>query len=111
MRRLLLIALLITPVSYTAADIDCNTVASLASSCWNYVMYGFPAPAVDSPCCNALGSLHNIVSGPEDRRSVCRCLVGLMNTYSPNATAVDGLPSLCQVPLGIPMNPRVNCDM
>ncbi|XP_031475589.2 putative non-specific lipid-transfer protein 14 [Nymphaea colorata] len=113
MRALLLVALLIMDswMNPAAADIDCSTVASLASSCSDYVMYGSRNVAVDSPCCNALDSLHNIASEPEDRRDVCKCLVGLMSMYSPNLTAVDGLPSLCEIPFGIPLDPRANCDL
>ncbi|CAN6484863.1 unnamed protein product [Victoria cruziana] len=94
-----------------AADKDCSSVLFLVSNCSGFVMRGFPRPTPASPCCNALVTLQGMVNVVEDRKGVCRCLVGLISMYRPNPRTVAALPSLCQVSLGFPVVPLTNCDL
>ncbi|KAL7108423.1 hypothetical protein ACP275_06G111500 [Erythranthe tilingii] len=94
-----------------AAGEDCSTVTALVSTCSNFVLYGSPDPIPGSPCCTAMTSLNNLAdSGVGNRRSVCRCLMDLIDTYSSNATAIATLPGFCGVSLGFVIDPNTDCD-
>ncbi|EYU19529.1 hypothetical protein ABFS82_06G111300 [Erythranthe guttata] len=95
----------------SAAGEDCSTVTALVSTCSNFVMYGSPDPIPGSPCCTAMTSLNNLAdSGGGNRRTVCQCLMDLINTYSSNATAIATLPGFCGVSLGFVIDPNTDCD-
>ncbi|KAJ8438297.1 hypothetical protein Cgig2_003760 [Carnegiea gigantea] len=74
-------------------------------------VYGSPDPLPGSPCCDAVMSLNNFGDSPENRRSICRCLMGLIAIYNPNATALATLPGLCGISLGFVIDPNINCEM
>ncbi|XP_059627529.1 putative non-specific lipid-transfer protein 14 [Cornus florida] len=90
--------------------IDCSTVTSLVSACAAFVTYGTPDPYPGSPCCDAMKSLNSIGYSLEERKLVCRCLMGLITTYNPNATAVATLPGFCGVFLGFTIDPNTDCN-
>ncbi|XP_077242584.1 putative non-specific lipid-transfer protein 14 [Tasmannia lanceolata] len=92
------------------STVECSTVTSLISNCSDFVTHGSPDPAVGSPCCNAVLSLNKIGNTVDNRRSVCSCLMGLIATYNPNATAMATLPSLCGISLGFTIEPTTDCN-
>lgn len=89
--------------------IDCSTVLTLVSSCTEYITYGVPSPAAGTACCNAVASLHTIANSADNRRSACSCLMAIITTYNPNATAVGRLPGLCGISLGFTVDPNTDC--
>ncbi|KZV46905.1 non-specific lipid-transfer protein 14 [Dorcoceras hygrometricum] len=89
---------------------DCTTVTSLVSACSNFVTYGSPDPIPGSPCCVAMTSLNNLADSGDNIRNVCRCLMELISTYSPNATAIATLPGFCGVSLGFTIDPNTDCE-
>ncbi|XP_058106631.1 putative non-specific lipid-transfer protein 14 [Magnolia sinica] len=95
---------------WVKGNVDCSTVSSLISNCSNFILYGIPEPMVGSPCCNAVVSLNSIADSPDDRRSVCRCLMGLITTYNPNSTAIATLPGFCGISLGFTIDPNTDCN-
>uniref|UniRef100_A0A7N0ZZX4 Non-specific lipid-transfer protein n=1 Tax=Kalanchoe fedtschenkoi TaxID=63787 RepID=A0A7N0ZZX4_KALFE len=94
----------------SSAAVDCGTVTSFISACSTFVTYGSPDPIPGSPCCDAVVSLNNLVDAAEDRRSVCRCIMGLIATYNPNATAIATLPGFCGISLGFTIHPNTDCQ-
>ncbi|CAM8880983.1 unnamed protein product [Rhodiola kirilowii] len=94
----------------SSASVDCGTVTSFISACSTFVTYGSPDPIPGSPCCDAVLSLNNLADAAEDRRSVCRCIMGLIATYNPNATAIATLPGFCGISLGFTIHPNTDCD-
>ncbi|KAL7003315.1 hypothetical protein U1Q18_004473 [Sarracenia purpurea var. burkii] len=90
--------------------IDCTTVVSLVSTCSTFVTYGSPDPIPGSPCCEAVGSLNSLVDSTNNRQSLCRCLMGLITTYNPDATAIATLPGFCGVFLGFTIEPYTDCN-
>ncbi|GLT35992.1 hypothetical protein SLA2020_103990 [Shorea laevis] len=94
-----------------AAASDCSTVMGLISACTAFITYGSPDPYPGSPCCDAMMSLNLLGDSTENRRLVCRCLLSLINTYNPNATAIATLPGLCGVSLGFTIDPNTDCNL
>ncbi|XP_049348761.1 putative non-specific lipid-transfer protein 14 [Solanum verrucosum] len=95
-----------------AADDECSTVTSLVSACASFVNYGTPDPIPGAPCCIAITTLSTIASstGIQTRQSVSRCMMDLITTYNPNATAIATLPGFCGVSLGFSIDPNTDCE-
>ncbi|XP_073122430.1 putative non-specific lipid-transfer protein 14 isoform X2 [Henckelia pumila] len=93
-----------------AFSADCTIVTSLVSACSSFVTYGSPDPIPGSPCCVAMTSLNNLADSGDNIRTVCRCLMDLITTYSPNATAIATLPGFCGVSLGFTIDPNTDCE-
>lgn len=93
-----------------AFSADCTIVTSLVSACSNFVTNGSPDPIPGSPCCVAMTSLNNLADSGDNIRTVCRCLMELISTYSPNATAIATLPGFCGVSLGFTIDPNTDCE-
>ncbi|KAM3320046.1 putative non-specific lipid-transfer protein 14 [Capsicum chacoense] len=91
---------------------ECSTVTALVSACASFVNYGTPDPIPGAPCCVAMMTLSNVASstGVETRQSVCRCMMDLITTYNPNATAIATLPGFCGVSLGFTIDPNTDCE-
>ncbi|KAI8028894.1 putative non-specific lipid-transfer protein 14 [Camellia lanceoleosa] len=92
------------------AVIDCTTVTAFISACSTFVTYGSPDPFPGSPCCDAVVGLNSLADSIDNRQSVCRCLMDLINTYNPNATAIATLPGFCGVSLGFTIDPNTDCN-
>ncbi|KAL2556034.1 putative non-specific lipid-transfer protein 14 [Forsythia ovata] len=97
-------------VASTAAAVDCTTITALISACSSFVRYGLPDPIPGSPCCIAMTSLNNMGDTSDNRRGVCRCMMDLITTYNPNATAIATLPGFCGVSLGFTIDPNTDCE-
>ncbi|KAK1399560.1 putative non-specific lipid-transfer protein 14 [Heracleum sosnowskyi] len=97
-------------VAQASIAVDCTTVTSLISACSSFVTYGAPDPFPGSPCCQAMASLNNLSDTVENRQSVCRCIMGLITSYNPNATAIATLPGFCGVSLGFTIDPNTDCN-
>ncbi|XP_057950562.1 putative non-specific lipid-transfer protein 14 [Malania oleifera] len=90
----------------------CPTVTALLSACSTFISYGLPEPLPGSACCDAVTAMNAIGEDSSDnRRSICRCLLGLVITYDPNATAIATLPGFCGVSLGFNINPNTDCSI
>lgn len=90
---------------------DCSTVTALIYTCSPYITYGFPEPVPGTPCCDAMTTMNMIEAAePADGHTVCRCLMGLITAYSPNASAIAALPGLCGVSLGFTISPTTDCN-
>ncbi|XP_057424046.1 putative non-specific lipid-transfer protein 14 [Lotus japonicus] len=91
---------------------ECPTVTQLFTACSYYISYGSPDPMPGSPCCDIVSRLNIIAnSGGNNKQYVCRCLMGLMETHSPNATAIATLPGFCGVSLGFTIDPNTDCTL
>ncbi|CAJ1977091.1 unnamed protein product [Sphenostylis stenocarpa] len=53
----------------------------------------------------------NIANTGDNRQYVCRCLMDLIDTLSPNSTAIGILPGLCGVSLGFHIHPNTDCSL
>ncbi|XP_073112140.1 putative non-specific lipid-transfer protein 14 [Elaeis guineensis] len=108
----LVLVLVLGWATAVAGLMDCSTVTSLLSTCSNFATYGTPDPTLGTPCCDGVVSLYNIASDSTDnRRSACSCLMALITTYNPNATAIARLPGLCGISLGFIIDPNTDCTM
>ncbi|KAL8148248.1 putative non-specific lipid-transfer protein 14 [Apium graveolens] len=105
-----ILMMMTTSVSQAAIAIDCTTVTALISACSSFVTFGAPDPFPGSPCCQAMASLNNLSDTLEQRQSVCRCIMGLITSYNPNATAIATLPGFCGVSLGFTIDPNTDCN-
>lgn len=94
-----------------ATTVDCPTVTQMLNTCSVFISYGSPDPLPDSPCCNAVLGLSNISDSGENRQSICKCIMGLIAAYSPDATSIATLPGFCGVSLGFTIDPNTNCDI
>ncbi|KAH0686367.1 hypothetical protein KY284_016920 [Solanum tuberosum] len=94
------------------ADDECSTVTSLVSACASFMNYGTLDPIPDAPCCIAMTTLSTVASstGIQTRQSVCRCMMDLITTCNPNATAIATLPGFCGVSLGFTIDPNTDCE-
>ncbi|RDX62879.1 putative non-specific lipid-transfer protein 14, partial [Mucuna pruriens] len=90
--RIIGVLMLLSWAPFVSAFIECSTISQLFSACTVFINYGSPDPIPGSPCCDAMSGLHNIANSGDNRPYVCRCLMGLIDTYSPNATAIGTLP-------------------
>ncbi|GAV72492.1 hypothetical protein CFOL_v3_15980 [Cephalotus follicularis] len=95
----------------TGAAIDCTTVTSLISACSTFITFGSPDPIPGSPCCDAIMNLNSVAESTDSRKSVCRCLMGLITTYTPNSTAIATLPGFCGITLGFTIDPNTDCTL
>lgn len=93
------------------AYIECTTVAQLFSSCSIFIRYGTPDPIPGSPCCDAMSGLSIISNSGNNKQPVCRCVLGLIENYGPNSTAIGVLPGLCGISLGFTILPNSDCIM
>lgn len=110
--RIIGVVMLLSSAPYVSAYIECSTVSQLFSACSIFITYGSPDPIPGSPCCDAMSGLRIIAnSGDDNRQSVCRCLLGLIQTNSPNATAIGTLPGLCGISLGFTIDPNTYCSL
>jgi hypothetical protein len=91
----------------SGAIIECSTVTSLVSTCSTFIANGSPDPLPGTPCCDAIVSLNAI----GDQRFVCGCMMGLISTNGPNATAIAILPGFCGVSLGFIIDPNTDCSL
>lgn len=91
------------------AQVDCPAVTQQLNTCSVFISYGSPDPMPDSPCCEAIMGLSNMGDTIENRRSICRCLMGLIAAYSPDAASIATLPGFCGVSLGFVIEPTVDC--
>ncbi|OWM75635.1 hypothetical protein CDL15_Pgr021800 [Punica granatum] len=89
---------------------DCSTVMALISMCSTYITYGTPEPLPGTPCCDAMTTLNMIAGAESTTCTVCRCLMGLIASYSPNASAIASLSGLCGVSLGFDITPTTDCN-
>lgn len=94
---------------FVSAFIHCSTITQLFSACSIFITYGSSDPIPGSPCCDAMFGLNNIANIGDNGPYVCRCLLGLIETYSPNSTAIAILPGLCGVSLGFIIDPNTDC--
>ncbi|XP_057774398.1 putative non-specific lipid-transfer protein 14 [Salvia miltiorrhiza] len=92
------------------SSMECSTVTALVSSCSSFVTHGSPDPMPGSPCCTAMTTLNNVADSGDNRRRVCRCLMDLITSYNPNATAIATLPGFCGVSLGFTIDPNTDCE-
>ncbi|EPS60737.1 hypothetical protein M569_14063 [Genlisea aurea] len=100
----------ITAAAVSPEDADCTTVTGLISACSTFVTYGSPDPILGSPCCSAMTSLNDLADSGDNRRTVCRCVMDMISTYNPNATAIATLPGFCGVSLGFTIDPNTDCE-
>ncbi|KAH8492416.1 hypothetical protein POPTR_012G139700v4 [Populus trichocarpa] len=105
-----LLLLLLSWAVTVAADVDCTTVTGFLTACSTFITYGTPDPLPGSPCCDSMMSLNVIAESGNDRRSICLCLMGLITTYNPNATAIATLPGFCGLSLGFILDPNTDCS-
>ncbi|XP_015166755.1 putative non-specific lipid-transfer protein 14 [Solanum tuberosum] len=78
----------------------------------HFVNYGTPDTIPGAPCCIAMTTLSTVASstGIQTRQSVCRCMMDLITTCNPNATAIATLPGFCGVSLGFTIDPNTDCE-
>ncbi|XP_048496162.1 putative non-specific lipid-transfer protein 14 [Beta vulgaris subsp. vulgaris] len=108
---ILLILLSSSTWQEVGATVDCPTVTQLLNTCSVFITYGSPDPLPGSPCCDAVMGLSNLGDSIESRRSVCRCMMGLIAAYSPDATSIATLPGFCGVSLGFIIDPNTDCTL
>ncbi|KAG6660400.1 putative non-specific lipid-transfer protein 14 [Carya illinoinensis] len=96
-------------ISVSAAN-ECSTVRAFVSACHPFVTYGTPDPFPGSPCCDAMMALNAIADSADDRRVICGCMMDLITTFNPNATAIATLPGLCGASLGFTIDPDTDCS-
>ncbi|XP_065854438.1 putative non-specific lipid-transfer protein 14 [Euphorbia lathyris] len=94
----------------TTGEVECGTVNGFLSACSTFIAYGLPDPLPGSPCCDAMNHLYFIAESGDNRRSVCRCFMGVISSYHPNATAIATLPGLCGISLGFIVDPNTDCN-
>ncbi|XP_045808316.1 putative non-specific lipid-transfer protein 14 [Trifolium pratense] len=104
-----ILMLLLSSAPFVLAYIECSTVSQLFSACSIFISYGTPDPIPGSPCCDAMLGLSIIANSGDNKQSVCRCIMGLLQNYSTNATAIGTLPGLCGISLGFTIIPNPQC--
>ncbi|XP_061359807.1 putative non-specific lipid-transfer protein 14 [Gastrolobium bilobum] len=109
--RIIGVLILLSSASFVCAFIECSTVTQLFSACSIFVTYGSPDPIPGSPCCDALSGLNIISNSGDNKQYVCKCLMGMIDTYNPNATAIGTLPGLCGISLGFTIDPNTDCTL
>ena len=109
--RIIGVLMLLSYAPFVSAVIDCPIVNQLFSACSIFITYGSPDPIPGTPCCDAMSGLNIIANSGDNRQSVCRCLMGLIETYNPNATAIGTLPGLCGISLGFTIDPNTDCGL
>ncbi|KAM7274016.1 hypothetical protein ACFE04_028680 [Oxalis oulophora] len=97
--------------SPAVAPVECSTVTSLLSVCSNFISYGQPDPVPGSSCCDAMRTLDFVGEQSDSRRSICGCLMSLISSYNPNATAIAILPGICGISLGFTIDPNTDCTL
>ncbi|KVI10151.1 Bifunctional inhibitor/plant lipid transfer protein/seed storage helical domain-containing protein [Cynara cardunculus var. scolymus] len=102
--------LLTMVVVKTVMAVDCLTVASLISSCSDFVKNGTPYPYQGSPCCDAMTTLGYLAYADFNLRSMCLCFIGIITSYGSRAAiAVGTLPGFCGVSFGFLVDPETDC--
>ncbi|XP_027364719.1 putative non-specific lipid-transfer protein 14 [Abrus precatorius] len=107
--RIIGVVMLLSWAPTVYAFIECSTVTQYFSACSIFITYGSPDPIPGSPCCDAMSGLKTIANIGDNRHYVCRCLMGLIDTFNPNATAIGILPGLCGISLGFIIGPNIDC--
>ncbi|CAN1274247.1 Putative non-specific lipid-transfer protein 14 [Linum perenne] len=97
-------------LSTTSSIDDCSTVTGLISACTSFITYGSPDPLPGSPCCDGMSTLGTVAESAGSGASVCRCLMGLIATYNPNATTIATLPGFCGIDMGFIIDPNTDCS-
>ncbi|WCJ36611.1 Non-specific lipid-transfer protein [Euphorbia peplus] len=105
-----MVMLIRSAVGVPSGEVECSTVTGFLSACSTFIAYGLPDPLPGSPCCDAMNNLHYIAASGDNRRSVCRCFMGIVSSYHPNATAIATLPGLCGISLGFIVDPNTDCN-
>ena len=103
--------ILLSIVTFVSAISECSAVTALVSTCSTFITYGSPDPFPGSQCCDAMVSLDLISDSIDNRRYICRCMMGVITTYNPNATAIATLPGFCGVSLGFTVDPNTDCNL
>nr|KYP74900.1 Putative non-specific lipid-transfer protein 14 [Cajanus cajan] len=103
--------MLLSSAPFVCAFIECSTITQFFSACSIFITYGSPDPIPGSPCCDAMSGVKNIANSGDNRQYVCRCLMGLIDAFSPNATAIATLPGLCGISLGFIIAPNTDCSL
>ncbi|KAJ7969998.1 Non-specific lipid-transfer protein [Quillaja saponaria] len=106
-----LLLLISTPSILVSAVVDCSIVTQFISACSTFITYGSPDPIPGSPCCDAIAGLNIVANTADNRQSVCGCLMNLITTYNPNATAIATLPGFCGLSLGFIIDPNTDCNL
>lgn len=97
--------------SFVSSAMECGTVTQAFSVCYAFITYGSPDPIPGTPCCDAVSGLDVIAnSSSDDKRSACRCLMGLIASYNPNFSAIATLPAFCGISLGFTIQPDIDCN-
>ncbi|KAK7279989.1 hypothetical protein RJT34_25051 [Clitoria ternatea] len=104
--RIIGVVMLLYSVPFVCAYVECSTVSQLFSACSYFIAYGSPDPIPGSPCCDAMFSLNIVANSADNRQYVCRCLMGLIDSYNSNANAIGTLPGLCGISLGFTIDPN-----
>ncbi|GKB95864.1 putative non-specific lipid-transfer protein 14 [Tanacetum coccineum] len=95
----------------TALAVDCITVATLISTCSDFINNGTAYPYLGSPCCNAMNKLGYFAFTDIDKQSLCLCFIGVITTYNLSAASVIGtLPGFCGVSFGFLIDPSTDCS-
>ncbi|KDP22314.1 hypothetical protein JCGZ_26145 [Jatropha curcas] len=103
------LVMLLSLAAVEATNIDCATVTAFLSACSTFISYGSPDPLPGSPCCESMTSLNLIAQSGDNKRSVCRCFMGLIAAYNPFATTIATLPGFCGISLGFIVGPNADC--
>ncbi|KAJ9539657.1 hypothetical protein OSB04_026163 [Centaurea solstitialis] len=94
----------------TVVAVDCLTVASLVSSCSDFINNGTSYPYQGSPCCDAMTTLGYLAYADFNLRSLCLCFIGIITAYGSRAAiAASTLPGFCGVSLGFLVDPETDC--
>ncbi|KAL5718435.1 hypothetical protein ACHQM5_011337 [Ranunculus cassubicifolius] len=101
--------ILLSMTTISKSVMDCTTVTSLFATCSSYITYGAPNPRPGTPCCDAVLGLSYMADSEESKRSICGCMMSLITTSNPNATAIATLPGLCGIYLGFTIDPNTDC--
>ena len=107
---LTLLIILDNPTRQPTAIIDCHSTTQLLNTCSAFITFGKPEPVSGSPCCDGMVGLSNLGDSIDNRQSICMCIMGLIDAYSPNVTSIANLPGFCGVSLGFIVQPNTDCS-
>ena len=69
------------------------------------------AGSPDIGCCSAVASLGQIATASKpDKKALCRCFKDAAKSAPINLGNAARLPQLCNVSVGVPIDPNVDCD-
>ncbi|KAL2324507.1 hypothetical protein Fmac_023565 [Flemingia macrophylla] len=109
--RIIGLVVLLSSAPFACAFIECSAITQYFSACSIFITRGSPDPFPGSPCCDAMFGVLSIANSGDNRPYVCRCLMGLIDTFSPNATSIATLPGLCGISLGFIIVPKTDCSL